>query len=200
MKEIYTTRKRRLEDLEAKEAVVDACDRLKRVQSTNAVLTIHNARQHLHHFCATLPQRTGRPETSPVYLLEATSDDQVSCKVILPASLPAVLQTVSALSSWRTETMAKKDAAFEAYWKLYEAGLVNDHLLPPFVEKSEEVCASRDQDSINEIPIAFNPWMLTRQGLCNREQLYVHRICISGPHSSFPQLAVVTPYKASALQ
>ena len=195
MKEIYTSGKRRLQDLEAKEAFVERCERLKRVPSTNAVLTMNNARQHLHHFCATLPQRSGRPEATPVYLLEGKHDDQLFCKVLLPSSLPAGLQAVSALSPWRTETMAKKDAAFEAYWKLYEAGLVNDHLLPPVLPKSQQTRAEKDQDSIIEVPIALDPWLLSRYALCTLKQLYAHQITISDTDFSIPSLLLLLPTK-----
>ena len=195
MKDIYTSKKRRLEDLEAREAVVEACDRVKQVPCTNAVLTINNARQHLHHFCATLPQRTGRPETSPIYLLEATHGEQVFCKVLLPSSIPAELQNVSALLPWRTEAMAKNDAAFEAYWKLYEAGLVNDHLLPPVVEKSQQTERPRDEDSICNVPVAFNPWTPNRRELRTTKRLHAHRISTPKAEVGFPSMLLLLSTK-----
>ena len=91
--------------------------------------------------------------------------------------------------------MAKKDAAFEAYKKLYEAGLVNDHLLPPVIEKPQEERAPEDQDSIKEIPIAFDPWVRTRKDLGAAKQLYAHRIHISATSTKFPSLLLLLPTK-----
>ena len=191
MKDMYTNRRRHLDELEAFENVVEHCARVMRVDSTDAVLTIDNASQHLHHFCSTLPQRTGRPESSPVYVLGGRHGIDVSCKVMLPSSLPPDLQATEARSTWRTEVMAKKDAAFEAYKKLYEAGLVNDHLLPPVIEKPQEERAPEDQDSIKEIPIAFDPWVRTRKELGAAQQLFAHRIHISATGTKFPSLLLL---------
>ncbi|KAI9873674.1 MAG: hypothetical protein M1823_007866, partial [Watsoniomyces obsoletus] len=68
------------------------------------------------------------------------------------------LQDVRALASWRTQKMAKMDAAFEAYKKLYEAGLVNEHLLPPVLMRSQETAVHEHRDSINEVTPALDPW------------------------------------------
>lgn len=50
--------------------------------------------------------------------------------VTLPSSIPAHARHASSKRTWRTEKAAKKDAAFHAYAALFEAGLLNDHLLP----------------------------------------------------------------------
>ena len=195
MKEDYTTRKRRLEDLEAKDAVVEDCDRILRVEATNAVLTTRSARSHLHYFCATLPRRTGRPESSPIYILERIDGIGLSCKVILPPSLPADLQLVNSLYCWQTESSAKKDAAFVAVKKLYKAGLINDNLLPPVVEKPQDRQSAKDEDSINEIPSASNPWAICRQAIRCKHPLYAHHLWIIDSELTFPEMLLLLPTK-----
>lgn len=54
----------------------------------------------------------------------------IGASVTLLHSIPASARHASSKRRWRTEKAAKKDAAFHAYAALFEAGLLNDHLLP----------------------------------------------------------------------
>ena len=65
-------------------------------------------------------------------------DKSITATVILPSSLAQEFRSISTTSFWQTEKAAKRDAAFHAYMKLYEAGLVNKHLLPTILPESEE--------------------------------------------------------------
>jgi dsRNA-specific ribonuclease len=59
--------------------------------------------------------------------------------------------------------MAKKDAAFEAYTKLYLAGLVNENLLPAREEDNLDFQAPDSRPSLIQASPAFDPWpMITR--------------------------------------
>ena len=57
-------------------------------------------------------------------------DRLVICRVTLPNALDSSLRTFQSRDAWKSEKMARKDAAFEAYSGLRAAGLINDNLLP----------------------------------------------------------------------
>ena len=98
-----------------------------------ARLTLNDAVQHLYHFCATLPAAP-YVDSNPIFTFEEhdSGGDRifVSAKVLLPNSVDVSVRSACSKSSWITEKMARKDAAFEAYKALHHAGLVNDNLLP----------------------------------------------------------------------
>lgn len=108
-----------------------------RVESTGARLTINDAKSHLDHFCATLSSRKF-VDFSPDYLIEKVADEHaragtpnlVKATVLLPVSLPPEVRQATSIRAWVSETSACKDAAFQAYQALYEARLVDEHLLP----------------------------------------------------------------------
>jgi dsRNA-specific ribonuclease len=195
MKESFTQLNRRLLGPEELEGSVEAqnCSRWFRVESTGALLTFESARQHLNHYCATLPRRTGRPESSPVYLFEPAGEGLLRCKVILPPSLSPDLQVIHALEERTTERTAKEDAAFEACKKLYEAGLLNEHLLPPMAEKDQGEISKTQINSFTEVITAFNVWEYCRTAIKTRKQMYAHRIRISGSESHLPDLMLLLP-------
>ena len=193
MKQVYTSRKRKLHELEKNEADAEQCNRSFRIDSTGALLTTDNSRQHLDHFSATLHRRTGKLETSPIYVCSGTHGHNLFCEVVLPISLPQALQTTRSLFPWRTETAAKKDAAFEAYKKLWRAGLVNDHLLPPKLEKCRDRADEEARDSVNEVPLAFDPWGLSMQNLQAGHDLFAHEIVLEGPKQRIPDLYLLLP-------
>jgi hypothetical protein len=147
-----------------------------RVQSTDALLDMENAKGHLQYFCSRLSSHSF-VEMRPDYTIqeegghEGGHDDQplLTAKVILPATLDSSLRVSKSRLSWRSEKNATKDAAFEAYVALYHAGLVNDHLLPlNFAESSKYM---EKQDSIVEVHEQFNPWPRVARAWQSKERL-----------------------------
>ena len=51
-------------------------------------------------------------------------------RVRLPNSIDASVREASSATDWKSQKLARRDAAFEAYVALYHAGLVSDNLLP----------------------------------------------------------------------
>lgn len=127
----------------------------------SAIVTLHTAMAHLHHFCAKL---TPEPyvDNRPIFAFEELDSAQagkfIRAKVTLPASIDALLRITEGRSSWATEKAARKDAAFEAYVKLYRAGLVNDHLLPLRMDRESPYPMAKNTDSILEVCEQKNPW------------------------------------------
>jgi dsRNA-specific ribonuclease len=76
----------------------------------------------------------------------------ITATVTLPTTLKQSLRSFTSQEAWLTERAAKQDAAFQAYTALFEAGLLNDHLLP-LSEADDEIDAM-----INGAP-QFNPWV-----------------------------------------
>lgn len=108
-----------------------------RVESSGARLTIQDAKSHLDHFCATLSSRKF-VDFNPDYLIEKVVDEHaragspnlIKATVLLPVSLPPEVRQATSSRAWFSESNACKDAAFQAYRALYEANLIDEHLLP----------------------------------------------------------------------
>ncbi|KAK5562519.1 Dicer-like protein 2, partial [Exophiala xenobiotica] len=58
----------------------------------------------------------------------------------------------------KTRNAALKDAAFQAYRALFEAGLLKDHLLPCTHEKAFAVDKVDDLPAVVEVGGQFDPW------------------------------------------
>lgn len=135
----------------------------RRLIECSAMLTLDVAVPHLHHFCATLTQ-TQYTDTRPIFTFSKSTlrgdIDAVTARVSLPSSVHQDVREACSSSSWRTEKLAKRDAAFEAYIALYRAGLVNDHLLPiRFDPEAEEACLPIEKrPNLAEVPAQLDVW------------------------------------------
>jgi hypothetical protein len=137
-------------------------------EETGAQLTIHDARQHLDHFCATLSTRKF-VDWSPLYIIRDLDGNPVDSHeralrkaiVHLPVSLPPELRCFESIRAWPSEANACKDAAFQAYAKLYEAGLINHHLLP--IRERELLKEVEPRAGMAPVREQLNPWPLIAQ-------------------------------------
>ena len=85
--------------------------------------------EHLYHFCHKLPHRP-YVDFSPQFSYREEESGLIEAQVSLPSGIPAQLRSATSKRTWKTERAARKDAAFQAYSALNEAGLLNDNLLP----------------------------------------------------------------------
>jgi dsRNA-specific ribonuclease len=76
-------------------------------------------------------------------------DGKISAEVRLPNCL--TIRVANSRKSWVTERAAKKDAAFQAYKALFNAGLLNENLLPLSHEWNKE-----QQEQIEGLPAMLN--------------------------------------------
>ena len=121
------------------------------------MLTLESAIPHLNHFCALLPA-CEYVDNRPIYRLQHLESDLVKAEVILPNSLDPTVRRAFGREYWLSERQAKKDAAFEAYVALYNAGLVNDNLLPEPKDPYGRAPA-QDKGRPSLIPSSrMNPW------------------------------------------
>lgn len=108
----------------------------------------------------------------PLFIFEDHSigrDENVKCisaRVILPTSVDISLREACSSRQWKTEKMARRDAAFEAYTSLYRAELVNEHFLPVgHVDEcaDEAYQAIEKRPSLVEVSDQFYPWTFLAQ-------------------------------------
>nr|POF12670.1 dicer-like protein 2 [Quercus suber] len=114
---------RRIEDID------EAMHYRLEVESTGAVLGVDATLQHLRHFCQVL-QRDPGVDPRPDFTFDEDEQGWVSASITLPPNIPAKVRQASSRQRWRTQKAAGKDAAFHAYEALFNAGFLNDHLLP----------------------------------------------------------------------
>lgn len=168
MRNIYMDDMRKLSELQASEDIEEGGQRELNTD-TGAKLTLDDGVRHLYHFCATLP---AAPYTDmrPIFTFEGVCSDgerkAISAKVTLPNSVDISVREAHSASTWKTEKMARRDAAFEAYAALYRAGLINNNFLPlGHVDATvdEAYSAIEKRPSVVEVPEQLNPWLSVAQ-------------------------------------
>lgn len=126
-----------------------------KVESTGARLEFDNAKQHLEHFCRVLSPGE-YVDSRPDYIIHQEPDSpRLTATVLLPPFLSVNLRQHKSASPWLSEKNATKDAAFQAYVALYDAGLVNDNLLP---FKSTEMAGIDTRASEVLVEPTMKPW------------------------------------------
>ncbi|KAI6114085.1 hypothetical protein F5141DRAFT_1002265 [Pisolithus sp. B1] len=150
MEEMYNKERRRIAaETDQLQPGVDGedTDTVFRVKSTGAVLTLSAAISHLNHFCSLLPA-TRHENYQALYDIDPPDmpegwhssvpryDDILpyqgpfGCTLTLPKVIDAKLRVHVVKRVHLSKRSAYQHAAFQAYVALYEAGLLNDHLLP----------------------------------------------------------------------
>jgi len=152
---------------------------------TEAVLDMENAKARLQQFCAVARGGRGRrfaDTQHPYYIFKEIVEEEeeeqennegddvgplsegsedappVKAKVVLPlACVPHRLRTTWSKKAWRSQRNASKDAAFEAFMRLYHAGLVNNGLQP--LTDAKTVDAGDDMSALIDIGEQINPWV-----------------------------------------
>ncbi|RYP03678.1 hypothetical protein DL765_010424 [Monosporascus sp. GIB2] len=130
-----------------------------RVAKTGAQLDFDQAKSHLDHVCASLTSHQ-YVESRPYYLkremeVSRSGPPMVKETVVLPISFPPHLRRFEGSRVWYSEKNATKDAAFQAFIALYEAGLVNDHLMP----LKNELGSAETRAARAEVNGLWNPWL-----------------------------------------
>ncbi|KAI0591579.1 Dicer-dimer multi-domain protein [Pyrenophora tritici-repentis] len=158
MRRAYEDDKRKVRLAQEQEQVDEYGERHLRIESTGALLTLENASQHLHHFCARLGSGT-YANITPEF--DFTHDrGQITAKVTLPISVDPKVRTARSLKTWVTERMAQKDVAFEAYKALYHTKLVNDNLLPVRDDEEDQMAqyqVREDRPSMIPVSLTMDP-------------------------------------------
>jgi hypothetical protein len=99
-------------------------------------------------------------DTRPQFEFEEDNGN-IAAKVTLPLAVDPTLRVACSLQTWRTERMAAKDVAFEAYRMLHANRLVNDNLLPDKEDDDGLAAEFQKSDktaSMMEVAPALDPW------------------------------------------
>ena len=166
-----------------------------------ARLSLDDAVPHLYHFCATLPPAP-YVDSNPIFTFEGHSPGgvakSVSAKVLLPNSVDASVRRACSKVSWITEKMARKDAAFEAYKALYQAGLVNDNLLPlGHVDEAvdEAYGAVKKRPSMVEVSHQIDVWPSIAQCWQDPGHIYGSLVRITGQGQVGTNMIMLLPVR-----
>ncbi|KKY21399.1 putative dicer-like protein 2 [Phaeomoniella chlamydospora] len=159
MKALYSRDLREIEKIVGADEVEEEGDRVFVVESTGARLNLDEAPRHLYHFCASLP-RDRYADNVPHFIYESDNADaeRIVAKVILPAAIDSSLRVTGSEQSWLTQKQAKKDCSFQAYIKLYKAGLINDNLLPIRALDEEDIVEIDSRESFATVQQRLDIW------------------------------------------
>ncbi|KAJ8468915.1 hypothetical protein ONZ45_g17069 [Pleurotus djamor] len=191
---LYNSERKRREDLlkQAQALEVDEDgeeeDLCLRVESTGAVLTLLSAVGHLEHFCAVIPT-TSHASHQPLYEVDPPDMPEgwhafetkteikpptgpFGATVILPKILAPELRVFRVPKIYNRKVSAQRHVAFKAYKALYEAGMLNDHLLP-ITSVAEPQLADEVKSMLKDVEkragmasvsLQMDPWVPDWQG------------------------------------
>lgn len=116
---------------------------------------------------------------------------------MLPISVDPAVRIAHSSQVWKTERRAKQDAAFEAYKRLHEAGLVNNNLLPTRQENEfSEFQIPDDTPALIEVSPTLDPWpAIARSQEHNQHVYYRTLLTIRGTETSLlpSHMMIFTP-------
>lgn len=115
--------------------------------------------------------------------------------VVLPHSVNVEPRQISGKYPWSTQKMAIKDAAFQAYVRLYEAGLINKNLLPTALPDLviTEMDFDKEEDRMLRARPRIDPWTCSvadRKNAC--QQVLTVKTDI-GSEEPLPQIHLLVP-------
>ncbi|KAH7104827.1 P-loop containing nucleoside triphosphate hydrolase protein [Auriculariales sp. MPI-PUGE-AT-0066] len=161
-----------------------------RVQETGALLTLDNATSHISHFCDMMPHKE-YAHTKPIYDIFPpdgfideimpgaplpplkTTAPLFGCTLTLPNYIRREYREFQTPMIHTSEKAAKRQVAFEAYQKLFSAGLVNPNLLPWSPEEDPAVTTlngpNQKRSAIQEVVAQKDAWELVDEDLAANE-------------------------------
>ncbi|KIE01203.1 Dicer-like protein 2, partial [Metarhizium majus ARSEF 297] len=202
MKAVYQDTQREIRTIQSLENSEESSSTFMEVETTGARLDFENAKSHLEHFCRVLSQGEF-VDSRPDYIIhshegcDSSSKPRLSATVLLPSFVPSQLRQIDSKFSWRSEKNATKDAAFQAYQTLYEAGLVNKHLLP---FKYEDIPGVETRAPEVEVDALLNPWFGVAKAWTEEDQSWLYSLkCYDHMHGE-SEYNVLIPAELSQLR
>jgi dsRNA-specific ribonuclease len=168
---------------------------------SRAILTFENAVAHIYHFCQTLPPQPYVLLRPSFQFREDSETTVVTATVTLPNCVDPSVRVASSRDEWRTEKMATKDAAYQAYVALYHKGLVNDNLLPLLGQEDEMGVEIETRCALEEVSETYNPWVdIARDWLIPKSHLQKKIISIARPGQTTLSIAMILPREVPSLR
>ncbi|KAK0674582.1 putative dicer-like protein [Cercophora samala] len=174
--------------------------------TTGAQISIHDAKQHLEHFCSTLSTRKF-VSWAPFYIIHDLEGNPIDARkpglrtatVNLPVSLSPSLRRAESLRPWPSEAFACKDAAFQAYKKLYEAGLIDQNMLP--ARTTPGLAEVEKTEGLTNVEVQYNPWPDVAKAWESSAKLYSRRVTISSEDGThWAQLDLSLPVRVPLMR
>ena len=171
-----------------------------------AQITPTDAVGHLYHFCSIL---TKDPfvDPSPTFIFEEHSLNpkkrSISARVLLPTSVDLSVREASSQSRWRSEKSARREAAFRAYLALYQAGLVNDNLLPVrAVDAEVEAALSKVELRPNIVEVAgqIDLWPSIASAWKACDSIHAAKVSVSNSQTDDTELYLLFPLPVSKVE
>ena len=140
-------------------------------------------------------------DNRPIYTIlgEACTKD-FTARVTLPISVDISVREASSISPWTTQKYAVREAAFEAYVRLYHAGLVNDNLLPSpkLVSGAAEISPVVERRfAIVQVAEQMQPWSLMANRWLEMQQIHEVPLKISVDGGLTLRMRMLLPHALS---
>lgn len=136
-----------------------------------------------------------------LFIFLVVQNDQFSggykAVVRLPSSLDPSLHEFESSKIWSTKKYAREDAALQAYRALFEAGLINHHLLP--VKLTDILDFHASTQSCYTLPPQMDPWTDIAHLWKLDEQLYSHELRIIRPYHEEVKLVMIMPVRVQTM-
>lgn len=194
MKLIYRDTERQIQQLEVLEDSEETSHTYFEVDDTGARLDFDNAKSHLEHFCRALSQGEF-VDSRPDYIIHRHWDStppMLSCTVLLPSFVPQDQRSFDSQYSWLSEKNATKDAAFQAYSGLFNAGLVNHNLLP---FKYEDIPGVEARAPEIDADALFDPWGHIAQAWKQGNNLWLYSLSFHHEATGQTEYQMLLPFQ-----
>ena len=172
------------------------------VPATGALLTMENARGHLHHFCAVARRASRYVDPRPEFDTRELAGKIWAASITLPSFVHPSVRTAKSSRTWRGEKNAIKEAAFNAYVALHRAGLVNDHLLPAVKDLGPKPGDEHaDQPSLMEVDEQLSAWRLCdNDGTRQAVTWYAAEVILRSPDREVLSQTLWLPFRIETVE
>ena len=164
---------------------------------TRAKLTLDESVQHLHHFCNSLSP-VQYTSMRPIYAYDKLPHRLVRCTITLPNSVGLSTRSFVSSSLWKSQRLARADAAFNGCEALYEEGLINDNLMPHVLDDEETqrvYSAIEKRPNVVHADSPMNVWADMAESWAVGAQLFVSLVTITEDGAHPLQMTAVLPAK-----
>jgi ERCC4-related helicase/dsRNA-specific ribonuclease len=171
------------------------------VPATEALLTMENARGHLHHFSAVARRASRYVDPRPEFDTQELAGKIWAASVTLPSFVHPSVRTAKSSRNWRGEKNAIKEAAFNAYVALHRAELVNDHLLPAVKDLGPKPGDEHaDQPSLMQVDGQLSAWRLCESSTRQQATWYAAKVVLRSPDREVLSQTLWLPFKVEAVE
>ncbi|KAF8420020.1 hypothetical protein EV426DRAFT_613050 [Tirmania nivea] len=167
------------------------------IAETKALLTYDSSIPHLHHFCAVIPHSQYMDFRPDFYTYQEWMPvKQWTAELTLPACIPPELRKYKAKHLWKSEKMAERDVAFQAYTTLHKNGLVDNHLMPlPTTDQDVEMNDIAKKTSTEAVPLQMDPFERTwEQNWRGEVKTYISEIYIRWENGEQVRMNMILPF------